>query len=98
MTIPRKMQKKQAIYTKRKPQELSYVLMQLDSFGSVISYGYSDNNWTMATRILKNIQGHLLQSDRDKLAEIWRDAFVMKNEAKVTAEIASLKAKITSVG
>ena len=98
MTTPRKIQKKQATFTKRKQQELSYVLMQLDSFGSIISYGYSDNNWTMATRIYNSIQGHLLQSDREKLSEIWREAFVMKNETKVMSEINSLKAKINLVG
>lgn len=94
----KKIQKRPAVVTKRKQQELSFVLSQLDSFSTVVSYGFSDNNWTIASRIYNNLRGHLLQTDREKLADIWREAFVAKNEVKVSSEVNMLKAKISSIG
>lgn len=86
------------VVVKRKQQELSFVMSQLDSFATVVSYGFSDNNWTIASRIYNNLRGHLLQSDREKLADIWREAFVCKNEVKTTSAVSNLKARINAAG
>lgn len=99
MTTAKQKQKKQApVITKRKQHELTYVLNQLDSLSNVLSYGFSDGNWTIASRILYNLQGHLLQSDRDYLSIIWRDAFSDFNQVKIISDIESLKTRISSVG
>lgn len=100
MTSNNKKQKKQVNlgnHGKRKQHELSFVLGQLDALINVLSFGYSEGNWTVASRIIGNLQGHLLQSDRETLATIWRDAFTDHNPTKTTSEIESLKTRLSSV-
>lgn len=94
----RVLDKKPNVSFRRKPQELQFVLGQLDFFSSTISYGFSDYNWTTAARIYNNLCGHLQRSERDNLAEIWRECFTNKNDMKLMSDIDLLKAKINQIG
>lgn len=97
MANQRKVQKKQFVnLNQRKPQELSFVLSQLDSFAQVVGYGYSENNWNIAMKIYKSLEGHLLPTEREKLSEILRDSYAFRNETKTTSEISSLKARLSN--
>lgn len=98
MTTAKKTTPKKQSTHKRKQHELAFVLSQLDSLVNVLTFGYSEGNWLVASRIIGNLQGHLLQSDRDTLSTIWRDAFVNHNPARITSELQGLKTKLTMVG
>lgn len=93
MSNQRKNQKKQNL-SARKPQELSYVLSQLDSFATIVGYGYSESNWQMATDIYKGLQGHLMPSDREILADLLRESYVCRNQARTLEQIGMLKGKL----
>lgn len=86
---------KKKIYD-RKPQELAWLLSQLDSFSYLLSYGFSDNNWTTANRLFQGIQNHLMPDDRERLACIWRDAYTTKDQTKTLADLEDLKAKLNN--
>jgi hypothetical protein len=87
---------KKSLNLKRKANEESYVVSQIDFFGHTISEGFSDHSWTNAARIFNSLQGHLLQSDREKLAEIWRDAFAGSSKEQILTEIELIKEHIRS--
>jgi len=95
MANQRKVTKKQTVNLGvRKPQELSYVNSQLDLFSTVVGYGYSENNWCMAHEIYRSLEGHLMPDEREVLANLMREGYVYRNQAKTTTEISLLKSKL----
>lgn len=84
--------KKAAVQPKRSQIELAQINNMLNTFRDVINSGFSEEGWTLATRIQKNLAGFLHHNEREILSGMLRLGFVGSvAPAHVDSEITKIK-------
>jgi hypothetical protein len=78
----------------RKQNQIDFLLGELDMFSKLMTYGYSENNWSIASEVYHNLCGFLCQKERDMLADIWRESFTHRDEKNINNQINLIKARL----
>lgn len=65
----------------------------LNTFSQQMKNGYSEEGWTLATRVYKNLSGFLHQREREILSGLFRDCFAASkiDENHIDSEIQKIK-------
>lgn len=78
----------------RAPQQVAAISNLLNAFVDTMSTGYSDEAWTQAGRAYRRLSGYLGQSERDILANAWRNCYVDQNADAVRQATDQVRARL----
>lgn len=89
-----KKRNKSGLSLKRNQLEVSQISNMLGTIQQTLLQGYSEEGWTLLSRIQRNLSGFIFQKERDELGKLISDSFVGMSKDEILDKMTTLKASI----
>lgn len=63
------------------------VVKMINYFGDILKLGYTDENWTEASRVLRDISVNVSQNTMGQLGTLWTEAYVNSDSVHVDTRL-----------